>query len=150
MHPEDKVIQVILEYLKYKKGNLYWKKNNGNRGRAGNIVDGVCGKIKIGNMYLYKSRIIFFFTRGYLPPSIVFIDGDKKNFDPDNLQEFVLYKNNKSGFLGVSFKKSISRWIATLTRNKKLIFSRPFKTRAAAHKAYCKAVKEYNQKRLEI
>ena len=52
------------------------------------------------------------------------------------------YKNNKSGYKGVSWSKSNKKWQATMTYNHKVIKLGLFKSKIAAYKKYCESCKE--------
>lgn len=53
-------------------------------------------------------------------------------------------RNNTSGFTGVSFKKSCSKWQARITLNGKLLFLGYFDSPRAAYSAYRKSAEKYH------
>ena len=80
------------------------------------------------------------------------IDGDGLNNRRANLRLATplqnarnqkMYKNNTSGYKGVFWSKSRSRWVARIGLNGKRICLGYFKQPEAAYSAYCEAVKEY-------
>ncbi|HEY0772315.1 MAG TPA: HNH endonuclease [Sphingobacteriaceae bacterium] len=147
MHNPIELTNVVNELLEYKNSNLYWKATTNRKIRKGKIAgNGKCLKIKLNNYFIYKSRVIFFLTKGYWPSYVTFKDGDKTNLNPSNLIEFKTSSRNKSGIAGVSFVKANSKWMARLVRGKKLLLQKNHNTKEEAYKSYCNALEEYNSK----
>lgn len=59
-----------------------------------------------------------------------------------NKQNSKKYRNNKSGFKGVSFHRRIGKWMAAIQVNGKPHYLGYHPTPEAAHAAYCAAAKE--------
>ena len=63
----------------------------------------------------------------------------------ENLCNKRKYKNNKSGFKGVSWRKQCSKWRAYIQINNKQKHLGYFKTAELAYEEYCKASKLYHK-----
>jgi len=61
-----------------------------------------------------------------------------------NLMNGKAYKNNTSGFKGVSWLKHAKKWQAQIMRNKKSTYLGVFKSKTEAAKIYNKAAKKYH------
>ena len=110
----------VLKVFYLKDNMLYWHRRVGSRCAldkpAGWYDTTGYRKVIYKKIKIYAHHLIFYITYGYLPENYVdHIDGDKLNNDPDNLREVSvtcntrntrLYKNNKSGFKGVSITKT--------------------------------------------
>ena len=68
----------------------------------------------------------------------------RKSTHGQNQQNRSKFKNNKSGFKGVSFFKPLKKWRADLRVGKKLIYLGYFNTPQEAHNAYCNAARLYH------
>jgi len=62
-----------------------------------------------------------------------------------NRQNRSMYKNNPSGYKGVTFNKSKNKWMGRISENKKYHFLGYFDTPEEAYEAYCKASKKYHK-----
>ena len=109
-------------------GLFQWSKNR--RGiRKGQIAGSFPRKrdshmaIYIHRKKYYAHRLAWFISHGYFPVTIDHIDRDPTNNRLDNLRaaESVensrnsgIYKNNKSGFKGVSWNEEKSKWKARI------------------------------------
>ena len=60
----------------------------------------------------------------------------------ENLRNTAICKANTSGYKGVSYHGSLSKWCSYITVNKKRIHLGVFDTPVLAHAAYCKAALE--------
>jgi hypothetical protein len=67
------------------------------------------------------------------------------NTTQNNLNRSTLSKNNKSGLLGVSYKKSHKSWVAQLQMNGKSILQKHFKNKEDAQKCYLQAKQKYTE-----
>lgn len=122
--PDITYLKSILQYV---DGDLIWVKNDKIAGykRPDNRI-----VIRIqGNSYM-AHRLIFKITTGIEPKEIDHINGDPSDNRIENLREISRSQNsyntnlrstNKSGFKGVCFDKSRSKWIATISNNYKTI-----------------------------
>ena len=124
--------KIIKEYLDYKEGHLFWKKQP-NYGICVGDKSGTVNKqgyvqIKIFNKRYYAHRLIFFMFNGYFPQEIDHIDGNKSNNCIENLrsvtreqniQNTKLRKDNTSGIKGVCWDKRSNKWKVQIAVNKK-------------------------------
>jgi len=63
----------------------------------------------------------------------------------ENSRNVHKYKNNTSGYKGVTYDKShTKKWLASITVNKKVLNLGRFNTPEEAHNAYCIASKKYH------
>lgn len=127
--------EIIKEYLDYKEGHLYWKKQP-NYGicvgdKSGTVNNQGYVQIKIFNKRYYEHRLIFFMFNGYFPQEIDHIDGNKSNNCIENLrsvtreqnnQNTKLRKDNTSGIKGVCWDKKSNKWKVQIVVNKKNYF----------------------------
>jgi len=151
MYNSTELTSIVNQLLEYKNSNLYWKTTINRKIQKGKIAGkGKCLKIKLNNYFVYKSRIIFFFTRGYWPSYITYLDGIKTNLNPSNLIEFKKSSRNKSGLAGISFVKANNKWMARLVRDKKLLLQKNHNTKEEAFECYSNALKEYNSSRVKV
>ena len=106
-----------------------------------------------GKIYL-NHRIIFLYLHGYLPKNIDHADGDPLNnraynlrgaTDCENARNKKISKNNKSGYKGVYYNKSASKWQATIMENRKNIYLGCFETPEEAHETYCRESKKHHK-----
>jgi len=141
------------------KGEFWWilPKN----GRPMNRQAGsVCGKNKTGYRQIYfdgkpyhAPSLAWYMVTGKWPARIVehknLIRTDDRwdNYRlatrSENYANKRAYKNNKSGFKGVSFFKSRGKWIAQIQVNKKKINLGYYATPEQAHVAYVAAATKY-------
>lgn len=98
---------------------------------------------------LYMHRLIL----GLTDPKIItdHIDGDGLNNQRKNIRECTRsknqcnrrkFKNNKSGFKGVSWSKQAQKWIAEIRFEGKKKYLGCYTTPEDGHAAYCKAAAE--------
>jgi HNH endonuclease/AP2 domain len=102
-----------------------------------------------GKKYL-SHRLAWFLFHGEWPKGIIdHINGIKDDNRIANLRDvdqsvnkqntITAYANNKSGFLGVSFRKKIGRWRAQIVIDKKVKHIGLFDSAEKAHNAYLEA-----------
>ena len=161
--PSAELVRELFEYDKI-TGIVTWKNPRSNRTRKGAIVGSVARSscrnylkvgIKCDEAYFeYKlHRIIWLYVTGEDPGSsqIDHIDGDglnnsfmnlRKASDAQNKGNCKRYKNNSSGYKGVSWSKNRSKWRARIAVNRKERHLGFFDTPELAHMAYCKAAAE--------
>lgn len=139
-------------------GNLIRKVRRGIFG-VGSIVgykksSGYHGTMIDGNSYLV-SRIIFLWHHGWLPDEVDREDKDTGNNRIGNLRAADhlrnmfnkrKYRNNTSGFKGVTFDKETGKWLARIRINYRNINLGRFPTAEMAYAAYCKAGEELHGK----
>jgi hypothetical protein len=107
-------LELLLEYLEYRDGNLYWKKKTGARSGVGSRVgylrkDGYLGMMFNRKSYLVH-RIIFGIVYGYFPEVVDHINHNRSDNRIENLREADYNKNihnsrksksNSTGIKGV-------------------------------------------------
>ena len=148
-------------YLIYNplSGNFFWRKQPsykiplgsiaGTYNDSGYIIIGI-----LGNRYR-AHRLAFLYMLGKMPKNQVdHIDGDRSNNRWKNLREVTplvnaqnvhgASKNNKSGYLGVSWSKQHQKWRANLYINKKQTHLGLFDTPEEAHACYLAAKAEHH------
>ncbi|TFH72404.1 HNH endonuclease [Gammaproteobacteria bacterium LSUCC0112] len=132
-------------------GLLYWKKRNSNRIKIGDAAGSLSNlgtiQLRINGRLFSAHRVIWAIVHGYEPPAdlvIDHIDGVRSNNRISNLRLVTQAENtrntrigrrNKSGVLGVSFKKSKRRWIAIISDHGKSIYLGSFIKKEGAIKA---------------
>lgn len=114
----------------------------------------LCGNI-FGRLYR-AHRVIWAMRTGAWPVNdIDHIDGDKAFNAIENLREAtrsenmsnrMLQENSTSGFKGVTWDKSLQKWMAQIQKSGKNHYLGRFTCPKAAHAAYCKAAKELHGK----
>lgn len=146
----------LQELFKYKDGELYWKISPSNNRAIGSKAGTKKAKytmIGINGIRYYAHKIIFMRTYGYCPELITFIDGNRQNCKIENLQEVTRSQliakvsrriDNTSGYKGVSWSSRNKNWVATITKNGKMMFLGGFDNIETAHKAYCQAANRYH------
>lgn len=121
--------ELVRELFDYSNGKLYWRKPN-HKVTVGKEFgslrkDGYKHAIIQGNKYLVH-RVIFLWHHGYLPTFIDHINIDKSDNRIENLrpatrslnqQNRSTPKNNTSGIKGVTWHKSLKKWIVQLQVN---------------------------------
>jgi hypothetical protein len=121
----------LKEYLDYKEGKLFWKKQPSSvisvGSEAGHINLHGYVQIKIFNKRFYAHRIIFFMFNGYFPQEVDHIDGNKSNNKIENLRASTKSQNNMnskkrkdntSGIKGITWDKHRKKWKTYLQSNK--------------------------------
>jgi len=104
-----------------------------------------------GNKYL-EHRLVWLYHYGYMPTKgIDHINGDKSDnrianlreaTDSQNSQNRGIHKNNKTGFMGVTFHKPSGKWAAGIMKNGKKYHLGYYDTPEEARDAYLKAKSE--------
>jgi hypothetical protein len=149
----------LIELFEYNKnGYFLWKndnKHNKLKGiRCGTKIDGYI-IIKIDGKQYREHRLVWLYHTGELPSCqidhINRIRDDNRienlrlcpNNNKENGQNRNLNKNNKSGHKGVTWHKSINRWISYIRVENKLIHLGSFSCIDDAIKSRKKAEEEY-------
>jgi hypothetical protein len=115
-------------------GRLFWKKSPCNAVRAGAEAGTLCKAsgyrfIFIAGKRYSSHRIMWLFLKGKFPKGqIDHIDGNKINNKISNLRDVTAtenqknqarYKNNSSGFAGVSWLPLANKWQTYISHNRK-------------------------------
>lgn len=150
-------VDLLHEIFNYRDGELYWKVRRSHNAavgsRAGVQHSSGYRIIKINGKPHKEHRLIFLMYYGYLPKEVDHIDGNKLNNRIENLRSATTsqnqhnrtkYKNNTSGYKGVSFygKNKYKCWGANIQVNGKQKHLGYFLTPEEAFAAYCKAALE--------
>lgn len=150
----------VLKYFKYDKktGSLIWKDHwrQGTKtvikGKIAGTIDHcgyriVCVKYK---KYLVH-RLIWFLENGVFPACIDHINGKRTDNRISNLRDVTQrqntqnsYKHRRGKLVGCSFFKRDQNWMAQIVIKNKKKYLGMFSTEIDAHKAYLRALKEYN------
>lgn len=153
-------IKQILEIDLTSPSGLRWKTNRGKKMKLGDIAGrlGNDGYYRVGINYKTYSihRIVYALFHDLeldqLPKYVDHIDRNPSNNDPDNLRPCTQsqniantdrYKNNTSGFKGVSWCKRDKEWIARINIYGKNRFLGRFDSIEDAAKAYEEAALKY-------
>jgi hypothetical protein len=126
--------------------------------KAGSIAGAVHhqGYIRIGvnKKYYQAHRLAWLYVHGVLPKDqIDHINGIRNDNRISNLRECNnlenqqncgVYKNNKSGYTGVFYRKDIKKWLAKINFNSKQMYLGYYDTPEKAHDAYCDAKNKYH------
>lgn len=146
----------LLELFEYKDGELYWKVSPSNNAAIGSKAGTTRAKyttVGINGIRYYAHKIIFMIHHGYYPKTIAFIDGNCQNSKIENLKAVTRSQliakvsrriDNTSGYKGVSWSSRNKNWVATITKNGKMMFLGGFDNIETAHKAYCQAANRYH------
>lgn len=139
------------KYFEYKDGNLYWKRYRNNNAKAGDKVGYYMGAdkkylaTKFEGEFVFVHRLIYLMHHGIFPDEVNFIDGNSHNTRIDNLRSMTRSettfssrkrKDNTSGYKGVSFDNTKSKWQAVITKNRKRTFIGYFDDKESAYEAY--------------
>jgi len=149
-------ITTINEKLSYNPdtGVLVWKANT-RWTKAGHKAGTLCGgyvKISINGIIIPAHRIALAITTGAWPfGEIDHINGDKSDNRLSNLREVTHQqncmnrakaRNNKSGFVGVSWHSAAKKWQCHLSIGGKGVYLGLFESPEDAHNAYKEAAKK--------
>lgn len=103
-------------------------------------------RIKLNNKPYKAHRLAWLYVHGHWPDEIDHINGDRADNRIANLKACTraenqqnrsnLSKNNRSGYLGVTFSEKERKWIAQIMINKKRKRIGAFVSAEDAHKAY--------------
>mgnify|MGYP000574837211 CR=1 FL=1 len=132
----DLTVDLLNELFTYDKetGKLYWK-----AARRGVTVGKEAGhdngkgylRVRINRKLYVVHRIIFLMHKGYYPALLDHIDGNTHNNKIENLRpasksqnqhNSKTYKNNTTGYKGVSYNKQSKKFSATIALNYKPIW----------------------------
>lgn len=110
-------------------------------------------QVRIGDKKYQSHRLIWVYVNGSIPKGfqIDHINGDKSdnrlinlrlaNGQSDNNQNTSIYKNNTSGYPGVSWSKKNKKWFSQIRQNKEKHFLGYYDSKEEAFEAY-KAAKK--------
>ena len=145
----------VLELLRYEPetGKFYWRVNRGGTARKGTLAGSVNKVgywiIRIDQRDYLAHRLVWLVEVGEWPKEMLdHIDRQTTNNRLENLREATQAenqqnlpkkKNNRSGFVGVSWHTAMGRWRATIFHNYKQHFLGYFDTPEGAAKAYAAA-----------
>jgi hypothetical protein len=128
-----------LKFLEYKDGILYWKsmpyKRNDLIGTEAGTLDCDRRQITINKKHYKTHRLVYLMFHGYMPKEVDHIDNNPlnnriENLRPANRSEQCcntrLRKDNTSGIKGVSWDKNRNKWVVTVTKNKKTVYTNRF------------------------
>jgi len=109
--------------------------------------------ISILNRKYAKHRLAFLYVLGWMPEQVDHINhirddnrwiNLRQSHKSDNLRNKSLYKNNKSGFVGVCYEKSSGKWRAHIRVDGKRICLGRHKDKSSAIAARIEADIKYN------
>lgn len=124
----------ICEYLEYKNGGVYWKKDKGSRGKAGMRFGSFDGRYRHGmfcGKMFREHQLVWFLHHGYIPEYIDHVNNNPLDNSIDNLRivsqkqngmNSKKRKDNKTGCKGVIFDKARNQYRVEITVNKKRIY----------------------------
>jgi hypothetical protein len=160
MKPKEIISQELLkELFEYHDGMLIRKINASNNALKGSIAGSPHSNgyraIRINKQSYLEHRIIWVLLKGEIPEGaqVDHRDGGRNNNHIENLrlavngqsdnnQNTKVYKNNKSGYIGVRWHKQTSKWCAQIRIKGKAIHLGLFDTPEEASEAYLAKKKE--------
>lgn len=111
--------------------------------------------IRYNSEKYYAHRLIWIYLYGKIFTDIDHINGIRNDNRQENLREVTRAENNqnlrkprsvnKSGFLGVSFKKQANAYVAQICVNKTVHHLGLYKTPEEAHEAYLTAKRKWHK-----
>ena len=146
--------EFVEEYLDYKEGSLWWKKNR-STAKAGQRFGTPNEGYRQGSVQgkIYKEHhIIWFIHYGYVPLYLDHINGVRDDNRIENLREADDQTNsynkpktklNKSGYKGVSWHKASKGWIAQIQNCGKKEHIGCFQSKEEAAQAYNEVATKY-------
>ena len=152
-------IALIRLHLRYDKktGEFWWKIRDSGRQMnkpAGALSNGYVTIGFRGKIY-YAHKLAWAVVKGvWASGEIDHRDLNRGNNKWSNLRAATttqnrcnkpMYRNNKSGFKGVSWHKQHRKWYATLQIERRALFLGLFPTAEEAYAAYVKAAKKYHK-----
>lgn len=150
-------IERLHELLDYNPelGCFRWKETRGSirKGHVAGTPSGQYTSIKIDGVLLLAHRIAWAMTYGEWPDCVDHINGNgfsnritnlRACSHSENLWNQKVSKANKSGFKGVHWNSKDKRWRVQLKVDKCLKYLGQFKTKEAAHAAYCEGAKRFH------
>ncbi len=150
--PTPETLRKLLSY-NCETGQLIWKKTNSPRALAGSVA-GCLSKhtgyvlVRVNKKLMRAHRVVWMMIYNEVPSEIDHIDGNRSNNRIENLrilsrsennQNRGVQKNNISGFTGVSFDSSRSKWVAKIQLNGKTTHLGRFGSLDDAKQAYADA-----------
>jgi len=159
---------ILNNWVDYNDGVLVWKQrpishfaDNGAAATWNAIYPGkVAGSVRsdgyrllgFNNQRTLEHRVIWELFNGSIPDGmqVDHIDGDRSNNRIENLRVATIEQNrrnrkvnndNSTGYKGVGWRSSHSKWRARIAYNKRTIHLGYFDTPEDAHRAYCEASK---------
>lgn len=149
-------VELLRELLIYdaERGVFYWRVNKSTKAKAGDEAGckGKDGYIRIcicRHVYL-AHRLAWMYVHGDWPsmyldhvnriPSDNRMSNLREVTLSQNQQNKLLQKNNKSGYKGVSWNRSMQRWVANIKVNRKKYYLGVFDSPEAASDRYIEAV----------
>lgn len=122
---------IIKEYFDYKDGVFFWKKKVYRRNNIGKVAGSVYHYqdgdyrhiICINSKRYFRSRLVFLLHNGYLPEKVDHENHNTLDDRIENLRAANAFQNNRnrksaknssSKYLGVSFFKRDSKWMARI------------------------------------
>jgi len=131
--------ELALKLFDYKDGCLYWKampyKRNDLIGTEAGTLDGDRRQITINKKHYKTHRLVYLMFYGYMPKEVDHIDGNSLNNRIENLRpasrseqccNTKLRKNSTSGIKGVTWDKLRNKWIVSINKDKKTMFTGRF------------------------
>jgi hypothetical protein len=128
-----------IKFFEYKDGILYWKsmpyKRNDLIGTEAGTLDRDRKQITINKKHYKTHRLVYLMFHGYMPKEVDHIDNNPLNNRIENLRlanrseqccNTRIRKDNTSGIKGVSWDKSRNKWVVTVTKNKKTVYTNRF------------------------
>lgn len=147
----------LLELLHYDPttGLFSWKVQNSNRIKIGSLClnkdrHGYI-RIRLDNQLYWAARLAWFYTHGVWPQhDIDHINGIRDDNRISNLREATRSQNlanrkpKHNGPKGVTFVKRTGKWVASVAKNRVVVFHKYFETKEEAKRAYLEAAKLYH------
>ena len=146
----------IEDYLEYKEGKVFWKKDRGSqlvKGKEAGYTHQGYRRIRFGKKQYLAHHIVWYLHHGYFPIMLDHKNNDKGDNRIENLREAdyssnkmntPVYKNSSSGIKGLMFCSKYQKWLARISVKNKRIHLGYFEDKELAELVLLEARSKYH------